>query len=359
MMKPIKILSLSIISLLLIAALPAQANTGRVMTMSGDVTVNGERMSKSHVVKSGDKITTGDNSHVNIAMSDRSVLDIRANTKFELEKFRFNKKQPEQGSSLMNLFRGSFRYISGLVGRTNHKNSSIRMGSATIGIRGSFASFDFDGKKAVIDVSLGKITATLANGQTITIEKKKAGEISREKSSTVIVDKGERGTIVFSTGEGKVEENPDPDAVMKAAEAILKNPSSEVTEAALDGMTAAEKAMVVAVLVANPSQLDASTSALTAAVKAVVATEPAAAPLVAAITKVVAEDGETATTLIKAIKGVKGVDGDAVDTATGSDSTGDTGDDSSGDTVGGTTTSTSTSGGGGCVPGTGSPSTPC
>ena len=182
-----KLIALMTFALLAFTVLPVAANSGRVMTMSGDVKVNGQTMRKSHIVRSGDNITTGANSHVNIVMRDRSVIDIRPNTKFQLEKFSFNRNKPERGNSLMSLLRGSFRYISGLVGRTNHKNSSIRIGAATIGIRGSFATFSFDGQKAVIDVSLGKIVAVLANGQTITIEKKKDGEISKEKSSTVMI----------------------------------------------------------------------------------------------------------------------------------------------------------------------------
>jgi len=60
--------------------LPAMANTGRVLLMSGDVKVNGQPMSKSHQVKAGDQITTGSNGKVNIIMSDKSVLDLQPNT---------------------------------------------------------------------------------------------------------------------------------------------------------------------------------------------------------------------------------------------------------------------------------------
>lgn len=285
-----KLITLVTFALLAFAALPAVANSGRVMTMSGDVKVNGQTMRKSHIVRAGDRITTGADSHVNIVMSDRSVIDIRPNTKFQLEKFSFNRKRPERGNSLMNLLRGSFRYISGLIGRTNHKNSSIRIGAATIGVRGSFATFWFDGQKAVIDVSLGKIVATLANGQTITIERKKDGEISKEKSSTVIVNKGERGIIVFSVGEGTVTENPSPDAAMEAAMAILKDPSPEAVKAAMEGLSFAERAMVVTVMVADTAALGGNSESLTLAIAVITEADPKFAPLVKAIVTALTDD---------------------------------------------------------------------
>ena len=142
-------------------SLPALANTGKIVYLTGDVKVNGQTMQKSYRVKSGDKITTGSNGKVNIVMADKSVMDIEPNTQFQLERFTFNKKKPAESKSIMNLLRGGFRYISGLVGRTNYENAQIKMGTATAGIRGSVGSFKFNGKEVEIVTIQGVTTMTM------------------------------------------------------------------------------------------------------------------------------------------------------------------------------------------------------
>lgn len=297
-----KTVGLLLVSLLMLLSFPALANSGRVITMSGDVKVNGQPMSKRYRVKSGDVITTGSRGRVNIIMADKSVLDLQPNTKFKLERFRFNRKAPKKSRSVMNLLRGSFRFISGLVGRTNHANATIKLGTATFGIRGSFATFGFDSttKDVTVNVSLGQMTVKYADGSTMTVNK---GQTGRSKSN----------------GEGKrVAQTSPKNKAMKAAEDILKlksPPAKADVEAILQGLTDAEKAMVVAVLIANPTQLKATTTELTAAIKTIVAVEPNTAPLVAAIVTMVAEDGTTASTIVDAIKEVPGVDIDAIDAA--------------------------------------------
>jgi len=160
---------------LFVFSLPAMANTGRIVYMTGDVQVNGQAMNKSYRVKAGDKITTGANGKVNIVMQDKSILDLQPNTKFQLERFSFNKKAPEKSHSIMSLLSGSFRYISGLVGRTNHENATIKMGTATAGIRGSVAEFMFNGKKVEITTLVGQTTLKIG-GRTFSF---KAGTTAR------------------------------------------------------------------------------------------------------------------------------------------------------------------------------------
>lgn len=321
-----KIISPIMLILLVSMSLPAVANTGRIMTMSGDVKVNGQAMNKSYKVKGGDTVTTGASGKVNIVMSDKSVLDLQPNTKFKLERFSFNKTSPRRSRSIMNLLSGSFRYISGLVGRNNHDNATIKMGTATAGIRGSYATFGFDGEQTVnVEVSLGQMTMSFPDGSTATINK--------GTSFSSRTDGSGRRTAAAS-GRGH--------AILGKAEALIKNPGN--AEALMQGLSDAEKAMLVAVIAANPTQLGASTDAVSAAIGAVVAVEPKSAPLVAAIVNVTAENDEVKSSTTTSIQeAAPGENLDAIDTTDA-----EAGDpDSTGTTITTTPPSSTSSGGGG------------
>lgn len=290
----------------MLASLPAFANYGRVMHMSGDVKVNGQTMRKNHIVRGGDKITTGANSTVMVVMADRSVIDLDPNTKFKLEKFSFNRNKPRRGNSIMNLLRGSFRYISGLIGRTNHASAQIRMGTATAGIRGSAAVFGFDGKKVDVKVTYGKMTMTFSDGSTMTVNKSQSGRSNSNGTGQSLKSFSPKvlGTIFLLA-------NPNLSDAQRKAE-IKKR-----------GLSQADLAFAVAVVVAEAQKIantlskffgvtvDVGTMAKTFG-KNLASISPEAATLMAAITAAVAPSKEVKDSLISGIKeGVKLSDPDA------------------------------------------------
>jgi|GEM_PF-2026100 len=300
-----KLLSPILLILLVLLSLPAMASTqcvscngGRIVTMSGDVMVNGHSISKSYQIKSGDKITTGSDGKINIIMSDKSVLDLQPNTSFRIERFSFSRANPKKSRSIMNLISGGFRYISGLVGRTNHNNATIKMGTATAGIIGSFASFGYDGATITATAELGQMSIAFADGSTMTVNRGQTGRANANGSSPRVAKSSKGDGYVLST-------------------AILAAKSDTGLIDALNNnlLTDAEKAMVIAILVANPQQLGLTDAEVQSKVKAVVASDPNLAPLVSTIVGAVAKDSTTASGLTDAIKSVEGVDDAAVDKA--------------------------------------------
>jgi len=280
-----KIISPILLLLLVSLSLPAMANTGRIITMSGDVKVNGQLMSKSYRVKAGDQINTGSAGKVNIVMSDKSVLDLQPNTKFKLERFSFNKAAPKKSRSIMNLLSGSFRYISGLVGRSNHANATIRMGTATAGIRGSYATFGFDGSVINVAVGIGEMTLEIPGKTKVTLKDGDAGE------ANILT--------------GKTTKTPAAvDKIMKAAEALAGPPPDL---AAFKGLSEEDKAMALIILVANQEAMGVSDTNLANAVGAITKEFPQSATLVATITQVVSKDEATAKLLLDTVTETEGV----------------------------------------------------
>jgi len=291
-----KVPNIFLVAILMLVSLPAIASSGRIIMMSGDVSVNGQPMSKSHRVQSGDQITTGSSGRVNIIMPDKSVLDLQPNTKFKLERFSFNNKAPKKSRSIMNLLSGGFRYISGLVGRSSHDNATIRLGTATAGIRGSYAAFGFDGQNINVDVALGTMTMSFADGSTMT------------------VNRGQTGSAK-SNGSGQQVAAMNKGPVFGFVKMAAKDDGFLLQKLKSDSLKDAEKAFLITALIANTKQLGLSSEDVQRKIKLIVRSNPKLAPLIGTIVGALAKNKETAKPFIDAIKEVPNVDKVAVDNA--------------------------------------------
>ena len=118
----------------------AASNIGRVIFASGDIRAenNGEvrTLKRGAYIKAGDKVVTGSGSRSQLRMTDGALFALRPNTKMNFEDYRYN-RESKSGSSILSLIKGGFRTITGLIGRYNKKNYSVRTSVATIGVRGT------------------------------------------------------------------------------------------------------------------------------------------------------------------------------------------------------------------------------
>lgn len=87
-------------------------------------------------MESGDVLAVGDQSALQVRFTDESIVSFRANSQFRIDDYRFDHNTASD-RSLMGLFRGGMRTISGLIGKANQKNYTIRAATSTIGIRGT------------------------------------------------------------------------------------------------------------------------------------------------------------------------------------------------------------------------------
>ena len=221
------------------------ANTGKAFSIKGTAIVNGSELRSGDTIKEGDIIKTGANSSVKIIMKDRTVLDISENTRFEITKYSYNREEPAKNKSSFRLLKGAFRYISGLIAKNRPQNIQISVGTATIGVRGSFDTISFDGTTISVDTSISTAIITLANGETITIT----------SDST--------GTFNVSTGQSSVKPNTTTDPVSQAAIDIAANPDDPAAIAqALSNLSDADAIVAIAALINNAGHLGVDDSAL-------------------------------------------------------------------------------------------------
>jgi hypothetical protein len=115
---------------------------GHVQFILGNVqigTADGQMrdLKKGDAVSEGDVVSTAASSSAQIKMNDGGFIAVRPDTKMKFEKFVFKGAKKGEERSFFSLFKGGFRAVTGLIGKTNKQNYRITTAAASIGIRGT------------------------------------------------------------------------------------------------------------------------------------------------------------------------------------------------------------------------------
>ncbi len=121
-------------------AKPSVNAAGKVDLVEGEVTVYdrgraARRIRIGDTLYEGEGIVTGRDGELHLAMDDGGYLAVRPNTNMNIVGFQAQGRDDDK--SILNLVAGSFRSITGWIGRTNPKSYQVRTPTATIGIRGT------------------------------------------------------------------------------------------------------------------------------------------------------------------------------------------------------------------------------
>ncbi len=239
--------SVLLIVLLAAGVSTAMAKDGRVFSMKGQATVNGQPLTRTTPINGGDIIQTSEDSTVKLIMSDRTVVDIKPETEFKISEFNFDKAKPERGKSVFSLLKGSFRYISGLIAKASPKRVSMKVGTATIGIRGTFQSFTYDGVNIQVDAGIGVAIITFPPPP---------GSPPGTQPRVVKIDAGKTGHVNTQTGKAKVVSTPQVDNVVQAAKQVAQDPTDQAkVDAAMAGLSQDDQALALATLTNNTDGL--------------------------------------------------------------------------------------------------------
>src|SRR5213075_903214 len=92
-------------------------------------------------LKEGDRLTTSDGGSAIIKLQDGTRMTVRPNSELVLQQFQFKENSPDN-SMLMQLVRGGFRAVTGLISKNSPNAARVQTSTATIGIRGT----DFDAR---------------------------------------------------------------------------------------------------------------------------------------------------------------------------------------------------------------------
>ncbi len=140
-MYPLFIRLILVGALAWLSASPAMATIGTVQFAFGDVRITGvagERAaSKGSAVLEGERVMTGPASSAQLKMIDGAFVAVRPGTEIGFDEYKFSGKEDGSERGVISLIRGGFRSITGLIGRANRLNYTVRTPTSTVGIRGT------------------------------------------------------------------------------------------------------------------------------------------------------------------------------------------------------------------------------
>jgi len=97
-------------------------------------------------LKEGDRLTTSEGGSAIIKLQDGTRMTVRPNSELVLTQYHFKENAPDN-SMLMQLVRGGFRAVTGLISKGSPSAARVQTSTATIGIRGT----DFDARVCAKD----------------------------------------------------------------------------------------------------------------------------------------------------------------------------------------------------------------
>lgn len=125
-------------------ATPTTPVAGRVSFVRGQLTAIGGGRERTLVtggsVFEGDILQTAPGAIAVVAFRDEGRITLQPNTRFRIDRYSFDEKAPQSGSTFFSLLRGGLRAVTGVLGRNSPQSYRMSTPIATIGIRGT--SFD-------------------------------------------------------------------------------------------------------------------------------------------------------------------------------------------------------------------------
>lgn len=132
---------LLIVPLLLAPFVAVAAPAGRVLLAAGEAVAIRDgralRLVVGSAVEPRDLLRTGRDGHLQVRLSDESLIALKPDSALSLERYRFDGRTDGTENAFFRLVRGGFRTVTGLIGRTNRDAYRVNAGVATIGIRGT------------------------------------------------------------------------------------------------------------------------------------------------------------------------------------------------------------------------------
>jgi len=196
-------ISLFALSLLLASAVAeAQTPVGRASRITGDQISSAQapggpvrKLAEGDSLFAGERIRTGAGTVLQIEFNDKSRFFLGPNTEFEVEKY-FQAAGGSSGEEAFTsrVFKGAFRFVSGLIARRKHQNVRITVAVATIGIRGTH----FEGEVTERQQKDGKTVDASAKVALLEPEGSDAGNaiVVENKFGSVVIDKPGFGTEI-------------------------------------------------------------------------------------------------------------------------------------------------------------------
>ena len=133
----------------------AQTVAGAVETVKGSATAaqsgqSARTLKQGDQIFQGDAIKTGADSAVRVRFLDDTTFDVGEKTSATIDEFVFDANSAAAGKLTAGVLTGSFRFVTGKIGKAKPENVSVRTPVATIGVRGTRFAGQTDGGTAEV-----------------------------------------------------------------------------------------------------------------------------------------------------------------------------------------------------------------
>ena len=120
----------------------AAGPVGQVTHLSGTLTAKrADGSTKLFAAKSevleGDTLATEQETYARIKFADGAEVVLRPGSQLKVANYSYDQAKPESDNIVLNMLKGGFRAVTGLVGKRNRDAVSFATTNATIGIRGT------------------------------------------------------------------------------------------------------------------------------------------------------------------------------------------------------------------------------
>ena len=184
---------------------------GTVTFKTGDATITHADKTvtpaaKNAELNAGDTVETKDG-RVQLALIDGGKVSLQPNTIYKINKYEFTGKEDGSEYAFTELIKGGLRTVSGLVGHKNRDRYQLKTTAATIGIRGTEFTVNFDGNTLIMTTNHGSVDVcnqggclNATTGQTIKVVGGGKPKSSNETAKAAVAAPAS-GKAVFSAAD--------------------------------------------------------------------------------------------------------------------------------------------------------------
>ncbi|PLY11208.1 MAG: hypothetical protein C0626_01160 [Arcobacter sp.] len=159
------------------------ASVGQITALVGDVKIS--RDSNTILAKLGEKLEKNDvinsakASKAQVTLDDNTIITIGQNSTLNIFDYAYDETKPNDSKADIGFMKGSFKSITGKIGKINKERFKLKTKSASIGIRGT----TIIGNQRIIACTDGAISVT-ANGVTVNVEKQELTRTPQGEATT-------------------------------------------------------------------------------------------------------------------------------------------------------------------------------
>ncbi len=153
---------------LIISQLAFAQSAGTVTFKTGDVSITHadktvKQAAKNDALNAGDTIETKDG-RLQLSLIDGGKVSLQPNTIYKINKYEFSGKVDGTEYGFTELIKGGLRTISGLIGHKNRERYQLKTAVATIGIRGTEFTVNFNDNNLLMTTNHGSVDVCNENG---------------------------------------------------------------------------------------------------------------------------------------------------------------------------------------------------